>query len=346
MAWPRGGFIVEIFDHTGYIPMKRIFNVALTVCALTCSLALIGCESNPSSDEELSVQAKNAVDVLPMTPDLVGMMSTADLRQSDMFGMIEDHMQADDMGEMQDFIEATGFDPMEDLREIYVAVEDLAENDKPSVSFVAYASIEPGRLESYVVERAGDKLTSRTYRGVDLFEGGEGDHYGGFSFVNEDMILMATDVELLENMIDRLLDNSAALGQNSDLMNMVTMASAGKSGWLIAEKPEVQMPGNQQSGTEMGKTAMQIWSALDHMVVALNVESNEVESQFFLYPTQQVSTDDLASLTKGLRSAMRSYPEMDKEAMRVLDDIRVSASNDYVRVQFTADSELIESIRG
>ena len=323
------------------------FNTFLSLFVILFAGVLAGCESQAQfTDEDITLQAKNAVDVLPVSPDFVGMMNVDDMKDSALGAEIYEGLASEMMGELDGLFEATGFNPREDLEEIYVAVEELSDDTSPGVSVVAYVSMDPDRMADYIEERAGDEVRVREYRGIELYEVGDGEHEGGFSLANEDMILVSSRTDLLEDMVDRLIDEGEALSSNTQLMDLVARASSGKSGWMIAEKPRDMDKQANKSGNEMEDAAAQIFTAVDHLVVAMNADGGEIESQIFLYPNGSVSTDDLESLTKGMRSAMRAGTEMDSDAMKMLDDVRISSSREYVKVTFTADRQTMEMIRG
>ena len=321
--------------------MKRIFSFPLTlsVCLL---LILSSCESQVEySEDDISLQAKNAVDVLPNNPAFVGMMNISDMSDTEL-GESMFKEEWDNMDELQDLIEATGFDPYEDLKEVYVTLGEIGGEGNPGVSVVAYASFDSGSMEEYVEERAGDELQERTYRGIDLYEFEVGSEFGGFSFANDDMILMSSKIDQLEGMIDRLIDEGEALSSNSSMMDLVARASTGKSAWFIAEKPDMPLAEESASDNNMEEMAKQIFVAVDHFVVAANVDGDEVESQLFLQPNESVEAGDLADLIKGLRSAMRSDPGMNKQDLAMLDEIDISSSRGQVRIQFTVDDQMLE----
>lgn len=323
--------------------MKRIKNAPLYLL-LALAVVFSGCESQVQfSEDEMTLQAKNAVDVLPMSPDFVGMMDVQDMKESRLGARITDNFHAEEFDEVQGLIDATGFNPEEDLKEIYVAIDELGSNGNPGVSVVAYANLDQDRLENYVEERAGDELQSRTYRGVDLYEFSIDEDVGGFSVANDDMILMGSKVELLEGMIDRLIDEGNALSSNGELMELVTSAQVGKSAWFVAEKPDGEMSAGQ-GGDDMQEAAMQIFTAVDHVVLAMSVDSGELESQFLLQPNASVSTGDLASLVKGFRSAMRSSPDLTDDGLAMLDDIKITSNRDFARIQMKFDEAEIEEM--
>ena len=312
----------------------------------------MGCEPQLQfSAEDISVQAQNAVDVLPADPVFVGMMNPSDLQENEhtnVFSpgsLLNGDAPEDAISRLRDFVEVTGFDPVEDLREVYVAVEHI--DDGPSnASIVAYASIEPERLRTYVEEQLGDELRLRAYRGVDIFEAKDDEDAPSFSIVNDDMIIAATDGNTVEAMIDRMEGEGSAMSSNAALMDLVARASSGKSGWFVARKPADAELNPHGAGNDLEATAEQIWAALDNFVVAVNVESQGLDSQVFLYPNATVSADDLSSLTKGMVALMKASPEMDEDRLAMLDEIEVTASGDYVRVGVYVDNEMIKMIKG
>ena len=312
---------------------------------LAAGLVSAGCESQfQSTGEDISLQAKHAVEVLPVNPMFVAMANVEDLADSEWFDMMGIDFEGEEYAEVRQLMEETGFDPMEDIREVYFAVEQSEAGKPAGVSVAAYAANDPARMKAYIEERIADEVILSTYRGVDVFMIDAGRDTPGFSFVNEDMILMASKGYLLEGMIDRLIDEGGALNTNTALMNRIARASIGKSGWMIADKPMEEI--NARPSTGLEENLVQMWSAMDHMIVALNVEDNEVDSQVFLYPNESISAGDLASLTKGVRSALRAQVQEEEEAMKRLDEIKISSTRDHVRVQFAVDREFVETIRG
>lgn len=328
-------------------------SLSSSLCLLALGLILTGCEPDLQfSAETISPQAKNAVDVLPANPMFVGMMNTQDLKSNQYTNVFEpgslinDDMPDEALARFKDFVDATGFDPSEDLSEVYMAIEESGSSDRPDFSVVAYASIEPERLEAYVKEQVGDKLQVRSYRGVDVYEGEDDGHAPSFSFVNDDMMIGASSASALEAMIDRLEDGGNALNSNAAMMDLVGRASSGKSGWIVAKKPAEKVNFTRSTRNDMGDAALQMWTALEYVVVAGNVESDGIESQVFLYPSASVSSDDLASLAKGMVGLMKASPEVDDKALALLDEIKVTADADYVRIGMRVDNSMLAKVKG
>lgn len=320
-----------------------------TLGLLLASLALLGCEpSLQFSADDITTQAKNAVDVLPANTAMLGMMNVQDLKSNpntDIFGsndFLGGDAPAELMARMQDFIEVTGFDPQEDLTEVYVALQDVENDDNPNASIVAYASIDPSSMSTYVEDEAGNELEQRSYRGVTVYDTDDGP---SFSFVNDDMMIAATSPALLDAMIDRLEGEGEALSSNTEMMDLVATASVGESAWFVGQRPEEFRIDAKGGSSDLEQTAVQIMSALEHVVVGITIESDGLNNQVFLFPNTNVAADDLGSLTRGMVAALKVQPDLEEEHLAYLDEIEVTSSDEFVRIGFYADNEMIDQIK-
>ncbi len=323
----------------------------LPVAVLSLFVLITACEPSLQAFKGASItqQAQNAVDVLPSDVSYVGMLNTQELKENSFTDVMSndllDNNDAEEaMARLEDFIEATGFDPYEDMKEVYVAMDEVDSNGKPQVSVVAYASIDPELLTTYVQEEVGNELTLRSYRGVDVFEIDE-DGAPSFSFVNEDMMLAASTSGLLENMIDRLEGEGSSLSDNSEMMGLVSQATAGQSAWMIAKKPEDGNFRSSNAANDLQEQAEQIWMAIDYAVMALNIESDGLDGQVFFYPNENVSADDLSSLMNGMVALAKINPDLEDKALDMLDDIRAKSSGDHVQIGMFVENEMLEEIK-
>lgn len=297
----------------------------------------------------LTPQAKNAIDVLPANASMVAMLNTQDLKSNEytnVFGSNSLLNNAPDEGlaRLQDFIEATGFDPDKDLTSIYFAASEIVGSEPETVNFVAYGTMDAEQLKAYVLEQVGNELETSTYRGADVFEIPE-DDAPAFSFVNDDMMIAANSVSSLKAMIDRLEDGGNSLADNAVMMDKINQAAAGQSGWFVAKKPSMENTSYGRPSNDIEETAQQIWTAVDYFVGALNIESDGLDGQVFVYPNDGVSADDLSSLMNGMIAAAKASPELSDEDLDMLDDIRAEASGDHVRVGMYVENSLIQKVR-
>ncbi|MFK7844975.1 MAG: DUF3352 domain-containing protein [Rhodothermales bacterium] len=324
----------------------------LALVTLALGTILTACEPHQLQvfKEAISTQTKNAIDVLPADAAYVGMVNMQDLKSNEYTnffgqnGLLKSNAPQEGLARLQDFIDITGFDPDTDLKEVYVASAEVGPDEKPAVSMVAYASIEQEELQSYVEDRLDGELKTSTYRGVEIFEVEEG-NAPGFSFVNNNMIIAATSTQLLEEMIDRLEGKGTSLSSNDEMMALIGRASSGESGWLVAQKPEGMQFKSSSAGDDMEQSVRRIWSALDQVVVAMNVEASGVEGEVFFYPTADVSADDLSSLMNGMIALAKASPELDEEGLDMLDQIRASSKGDHVSVDISVDNTMIEKLK-
>ena len=125
--------------------MKRLF--ATSVFALGF-LLITGCETELDTPSEVSLQTKNAADVLPMDVRALGMVDFQALERNPAFreaGLFSPGQLGGEMAaRLRAFTEATGFQPEKDLREVYIALR--GEGDLARPVFVAYADYTRERL--------------------------------------------------------------------------------------------------------------------------------------------------------------------------------------------------------
>jgi hypothetical protein len=279
MHWLWLPLIAAIFNAPTDYAMKSTFLSSIATGLFTMGLVLLitGCEPDLQfSAENITAQAKNAVDILPAHPTFVGMMNTQDLKSNshtDVFGtggLLQEEMPQEALSHLRDFVEMTGFNPEEDLNEVYIVAEQVANSAHQTVSIVAYASIEPASLQAYVENRMGDELQRRTYRGIEVYEGKKSDHAPSFSFINAEMMIAASTTDALEAMIDRLEGEGMALNSNKTMMDLIARASTGKSGWFVAKKPDDRPFSNTGAGNDLAQNAIQIWGELEYVVGAVS----------------------------------------------------------------------------
>ena len=308
-----------------------------------------GCESNlQQSADDLSLMAQNATEVLPPDAVLVSMMNVQEIQDNQLInpfgaqGLLNEASNSEAMARLQDFIERTGFDPETDLSEAYLALAGQ-EGSEEKVSIAMYVTMDRELLAAYIESELENKFITTDYKGFDIYMAQDNQDDFGFSLVNDNMILAASDPQLVEAMIDRLNNEAPALDTNEDMMRLVTLASAGQSGWVVIQKPEDMSAPNGDS--ELASAMNQLWFAVSSMAVLGNVKSEAIEGQIMLIPSAEISSGDLASLVKGTLAAAKALDNSD-EFIALMDQVRVSDQQDHVRIQVEAQNDLIRSVRG
>ncbi len=331
--------------------MKSLSVSTKLVMLLVAVGLFTACDSQLQSvfKASLTPQAQHATDVLPADAQMVAMLNTQALKSNqytNVFGSnnLLNEAPEEAIAHFNDFISATGFDPEKDLREVYIAAGPLNEGPK-NVALVAYATIDAEELQAYVEREAGNELDAYTYKGTTIYTK-SGDDAPALSFVNDDMIMAANSSANLEAMIDRLEGEGNSLADNSKMMELMTLASAGQSAWFVARKPNVTPPAGEIPSNELAQNAMQIFRAVDYVVGALNIENEGLDGQMFVYPNDSVSADDLASLMNGVIAAAKANPEIQEKDLEMLDDLRAETRDGYVHMGMFVDNSLIQKVKG
>ncbi|MGI9175055.1 MAG: hypothetical protein ACR2GR_07040 [Rhodothermales bacterium] len=323
--------------------MKRLF--AASVFALSLFVAT-GCETELDTPGEVSLETRNAADVLPLDVRALGMVDfqalerNPALREAGLFspGRLGDEMQA----RLRDFTEATGFRPEEDLREVYIALR--GEGDLTRPVFVAYADYTRERLGAYLDEEMSDAFTRADYKGVPVFQsppdgGGESITV---ALANDNMFVASPDAAEVHAMLDRLSGEGQALRDDEATMRLIRQASAG-SAWFVVRgvdrAPFTSVRGTGEVG-EIGEIA-QLSRAVQDVAFSLDVQTDGVNADAWMVAASNITPGDLASLTRGAVAAFKTGADLGSEEMAVLDDVRVREAGGEVRVSFRVPNDLL-----
>ena len=322
--------------------MRRFF--AASVFALGF-LLITGCETELDTPSEVSLQTKNAADVLPMDVRALAMVDFQALERNPAFreaglfspGRLGDEMQA----RLRDFTEATGFRPEEDLREVYIALR--GEGDLTRPVFVAYADYTRERLRAYLDEEMSDAFTRADYKGVPVFQsppGGGGESIT-VALANDNMFVASPDAAEVHAMLDRLSGEGQALRDDAATMQLIQQASAG-SAWLVVRGVDRAPFASVRGGGELGEIA-QLSRAVQDVAFSLDVQTDGVNAEAWMVAAPDVAPEDLASLARGAVAALKTGADLGSEEMAVLDDVRVREAGEEVRVSFRVPNDLLPS---
>ena len=321
--------------------MKRFFAAS----AFALSFLLIGCETELETPGEVSLQTRNAADVLPLDVRALGMVDFQALernpafREADLFspGRLGDEVQA----RLRDFTQATGFQPEEDLREVYVALR--GEGDRTRPIFVAYADYTRERLGTYLDEELSDAFTRADYKGVPVFQSppdGGGESIT-LALANDNMFVASPDAAEVHAMLDRLSGEGQALRDDEAAMQLIRQASAG-SAWFVVRGVDRAPFASVRGRGETGEMA-QLSRAVQDVAFSLDVETDGVNANAWMVAAPDVTPGDLASLARGAVAAFKTGADLGSEEMAVLDDVRVREAGDAVRVSFRVPNNLLPS---
>ena len=320
--------------------MKRFFAAAFALSLFVAT----GCETQLETPGEVSLQTKNATDVLPPDVRALGMVDFQALARNPTFreaglfspGQIGDEMQA----RLRDFTEATGFQPEEDLHEVYIALR--GEGDLARPVFVAYADYTRERLGTYLDEEMNDAFTRTDYKGVPVFQSpaGEGEESITVALANDNMFVASPDAAEVHAMLDRLSNEEQALRDDGAMMRLIQQAGSG-SAWFVVRGVDRAPFASVRDG-EISEIA-QLSRAVQDVAFSLDVETDGVSANAWMVAAPDVAPEDLASLTRGAVAALKTGTDLGSEEMAVLDDVRVREGGGEVHVSFRLPNSLLPS---
>lgn len=314
----------------------------LSLCSLLIAGGLLlGCENQLEAPEAMTLQTKNAVDVLPAGAQLVGMMDLQAMQRNTAFDPFGDlNNMSDEVGaRVQEFIDATGFDPKEDLREVYFAAPALGADAQASL--VAYVTFDREALQDYVEQRRGELFDRSDYKGVPIYRALRDGRPFAFALASENMIVASPDEAAVGAMLDRLAGIGQALKDNAETMKLIALASSGSSAWTVVRDVADlgAHPSKHQDAVE--RDVAQIGRALKNVAIAVTMQEDGVAGKVFMQTKDGVAASDVADLTKGVVAAMKAESDIDAEKLRLLDRVRVRTQSDHVQVEFFADNALL-----
>ena len=300
-----------------------------------------GCENQIEAPEAMTLQTRNAVEVLPADVQFVGMVDLEAMQRNSAFNPFEEANMANEFGaRIQDFIDATGFKPEQDLKEVYFAARSMDRHETPN--FVAYATFDRDRLQDYVEQNMSDAFARTDYKGVTVYRSTKDGDTFAFALATDNMVVASPDEAGVHGMLDRLAGSGQSLKSNARTMELVKTASGGSSAWLVARGIDTQMmQANESTDDPIGRDVQQIGKAVQDVAVSVKMQQDGAKGTVFMMTKEGVSSSDVASLTKGVVAAMKGSAKMDSQELKMLDDIRVTSKGDQVRVNFYVDNAML-----
>ncbi len=310
---------------------------------LTLAFFAVGCE-NVQSPAELTLQTRDALDVLPADADVVGMFNAERARSSDAFETFTDggfsmhRMGGEGAARFEDFIAATGFDPDEDLHRLYFAAsgDEMGKHGAPA--FVVYADYDRDRLDDYVGNQPDLELERTTVADVPVYLTMQHDREMAFALVNDDMIVAGSRSEVYA-MLDRLADGAKGLSTDAAMMGLIRSAGHPDDMWVAVR----DLPGDHGS---VGESPFgQAGQMMQNVVLSAGFEDDGVAFQLHGVTRPGTSTSDAADLVRGAVATMKMSAKSDRAALDALDRVTVREVRDGITVEGFVSEQAFRAMR-
>lgn len=305
------------------------------------ALLLTGCE-NVQSPGELTLQTRDALDVLPAGVQTAGMINLDHARSSDAFAILTggELSMMDAGGEhaarFEDFVAATGFDPDEDLHRVYFGFSD---GDEPTPHFVVYADYDRERLDAYVSGQADLQLERSDYADAPVYVTNKDGDEMAFALVNDDMIVASSRAGV-HAMLDRIETGGQGLGDDAAMMELIRRAGHPDDAWVaVRDLPEHATPtANDPNDQGFG----QVGRMMGDVVLSVGFEDDGLDVRAVGVTRPGADPGDVADLVRGSVSAMKVNAEA--PMLRTLDGVRVEERRDGVAVRAFVDQDALRAM--
>lgn len=313
----------------------RRFSRRFVLAALPVSLALllagtflVGCEDAVSAaGGPVSLQTTEALDILPASAQMVGMVDLASARES---GALSEVMEgkmspfgSDGAGEMEEFIRLTGFDPATDIDRVYIAGSPEAE----AAALVVYARFDRDRIERAIEQEAPEGEVTRTeIEGVPTWIAVETEGPGFAFALPNDRMMIAGDESTVREMLARHSGGQKGLSTNADLMALVEKARHQEGAWFVVRGVDAE---SAASGAD---PMDQLGGLADDVVMSIGFETDGMAIDSYIVPRPGAAASDVADVTRAAVSAMRMQAKAEPAAMDMLDGVEVDEEGPGVRV--------------
>jgi hypothetical protein len=319
--------------------MRRL----LSLLPLALAVLAAGCE-NVQSPGELTLQTRNALDVLPADVAMVSMVNVERARASDAFesftegGFSVQNMTGEGAARFNDLIEATGFNPEEDLERVYFAARNV-DGEEHAPSFVVYADYDRARLDAYLDDQPDLDLERTTYADTPVYvTRHEDDIEMAVALVNDEMIVAGGRPEVYA-MLDRIADGSPGLSTDADMMALIRRAAHPDDMWMALRDLSHDGAHDRDDAFEQAGRMVQ------NAVVSAGFQRDGVAVEAVGVTREGVDTGDVADLVRGAVATMKMGAKSDRAALETLDRVDVREVRDGIEVETFVSQEALRSMR-
>ncbi len=312
------------------------------LCLPVLVLLAVGCE-NVQSPGELTLQTRDALDVLPATVQTAGMINLDEARDSEAFELAGgtelsfDRVTGEHGARFEDLIAATGFDPDEDLHRVYFGF--AGQNGKEGVPyFVVYADYDRVRLDAYIDEQPDLDLARSTYADVPIYTAkGDGEEMS-FALVNDDMIV-ASSAPGVREMLDRIAAGTAGLSGDAEMMALIGQAGFPDDLW-------VAMRNIEQHGADGGDDPFgQAGRMMRDLVMSVGFESDGLGVRAVGTPRAGTASGDMADLVRGTVATIKMSAKSHPAVLDALDRVKVRETRGGVEVETFLNEAALRAMR-
>ncbi len=319
----------------------------ISLIIFAAAFILTACEGSVEGpNSELSLQTRDALEILPANVDMAGMANLQAARQSALFEGHESpfstrNMYGEGAARFDEFMRRTGFNPDEDIRRVYMTASERTDGQSRP-AFVVYADFNRARVDAYLDDNSATDVARSTYNDTPVYLFAEDDGTFGLGLINDEMAVAGEQSELYA-MIDRIANGTPGLSGDAQMMALIARASHPDGAWFAVRKFDDRDSASDHDGPMAGMS--HAFRLMGSGVMSFGFEGRDVEMTAVGIPRDNASVRDVADMLRGAVAVMRTTSEDGNPAMAdMLDGVQIRETGDAVQVQAVLETAFLEGM--
>ncbi len=335
MDWATSGSRKEISNHHR---ARRLLAVSCFLCGALL-LTLAGCDtegvvvSDDSSELETALRILGSDSAILAHSDVEHEFSVMTDLISERGAGVEDLEQL-----MAEVYAHTGIQLDENLHGAYFGVSELEED--ASGALVAFVDFDQGAvIEKFLEESEVTSLDSQWP--VDAYALGPHES-AAVAFVEGTMVILSSDAEHLELLLDRTYNESAATLPSSQLFEEISE----HYNWALIRDIDAVLNSELDFNLDLegeGSMLIPVVRSVRHIGVGVSTDGESFEMEMYLAPTSEIQAGDLKSVLSGVKGIARLQFHDNDELKALVEKFDIEESNGLVQVSIEVDRDDLEN---
>lgn len=303
------------------------------------------CTGEKGPVEKASVSAENYLALLPAQTNFLFYANFKELKETpvgeEIRAEFENKIKNEDENEdYWEFVEKTGFDLQRDLHEVWVSAVAESKDDHKGGA-VLRGNFDEERIVDYLKKEEPRKYQENSYLGHTIYTIDREDNQ--FTFLNKETLVFGKP-EWVKSILDNSGKKSQNVLDNAEMAKYIDQIPQKRQMWGVVNltdlaetwAQEVRKRGSGFKGTESIEK-------LQSLLFYTNVdEKADINVKGFFSDAEQA--DLMAEMLIGFKAMAKLMVSDDKEAVDMLNDIKVKSDGSQVNISATLDKEFFEKV--
>lgn len=321
----------------------RIIFVAL----FSLFISFSGCSGEPpqKAKEVMSVSATNHLAFIPAETNILFYVNFENLRKSPLGEKLskelEQKIEEEEDQEYLEFVEKTGLDLKRDVYELWFAVAATEANEEDG-GLIVRGKFDRDNIIDYLKKEKGHEVRERTYKNFKIYEFDHHDDAGMF-FLNDETVALGK-VYWLRKVIEQSINGESSILDNLAMTELMDIVPHKDQFWGIMNleeltgtwADEIRKRGSGFKGTQSLENLQWI------------IFHTQVDQKAKVVLEGNFSTDEEARLLSDMLNGFKAMAKLsvldDKEAVDMLNEIKISTKGSMINVTANIDREFFDKM--